>query len=249
MNQPNILLITTDQQRFDTIAALGNDHIFTPHLNWLTDEGTAFTRCYADCPICMPSRATIMTGKRAYTTGCVGNFGDKLPMRTQKETLPYLLTQNGYQTRGVGKMHFEPTWANYGFEHIDLDLNYYREMAKHPELGIPKDHGNGENEVEPVISTVHESNSITQWTVKHSIDFLETRDPTRPFFLWTSFTKPHPPLDPCFNYWALYEDEDIPDPVLGDWSEEIDAMPKGYLRVTYCLNNAHRFSLDRKSVV
>ena len=37
MNRPNILLITTDQQRFDTIAALGNSHIFTPHLNWLTD--------------------------------------------------------------------------------------------------------------------------------------------------------------------------------------------------------------------
>ena len=61
MNRPNILLITTDQQRFDTIAALGNSHIFTPHLNWLTDEGTSFDRCYADCPICMPSRATIMT--------------------------------------------------------------------------------------------------------------------------------------------------------------------------------------------
>ena len=242
MNRPNILLITTDQQRFDTIAALGNSHIFTPHLNWLTDEGTSFVRCYADCPICMPSRATIMTGKRGYTTGCVGNNGDLLPMRTQKETLPYLLTQNGYQTRGVGKMHFEPARANYGFEHIDLDLNYYREMAQHPEWGIPKDHGTGENEVEPVISTVHESYSLTQWTVKHSIDFLETRDPTRPFFLWTSFTKPHPPLDPCFHYWALYEDEDMPDPVLGDWSADLATMPKGYLRITYWLNNMQRFS-------
>lgn len=240
--KPNILLITTDQQRFDTISALGNPVIFTPHMNWLCDEGIAFTRCYADCPICMPSRATIMTGKRGYTTGCVGNYGDKLPMRFTPDTLPHILTLNGYQTRGVGKMHFEPARANYGFEHIDLALNYYREMAAHPEKGLPKEHGNGENEVEPVISTVSEAESLTQWTAKKTIDFLETRDPTRPFFCWTSFTKPHPPLDPCKNYWDLYDTDEMPDPVMGDWSEDLDKIPTGYLKTTWVLNNIDRLS-------
>ena len=55
--QPNILFITTDQQRFDTIAALGNQQIFTPQLDWLCDEGIAFTRAYSDCPVCVPARA------------------------------------------------------------------------------------------------------------------------------------------------------------------------------------------------
>ena len=59
MPQDNILLITTDQQRFDTINALGNQSIFTPHLNYLVSSGISFTRCYADCPICVPSRTTI----------------------------------------------------------------------------------------------------------------------------------------------------------------------------------------------
>jgi len=57
-DRPNILLITTDQQRFDTIHAAGNPHIFTPHLNWLLNEGIHFTRCYSDCPVCIPARAT-----------------------------------------------------------------------------------------------------------------------------------------------------------------------------------------------
>ena len=48
MDRPNILLITTDQQRFDTINALGNPHIYTPHLNWLVDEGITYRCCYSD---------------------------------------------------------------------------------------------------------------------------------------------------------------------------------------------------------
>ena len=69
----NILLITTDQQRFDTIQAWGNRQIFTPHLNYLAAEGINFTRAYADCPICMPSRTTIMTGEPAFLSGVKGN--------------------------------------------------------------------------------------------------------------------------------------------------------------------------------
>ncbi len=73
MTNENILLITTDQQRFDTIQALGNRHIFTPHLNYLAQEGIAFTRGYADCPVCVPSRTTIMTGYRGFESGVISN--------------------------------------------------------------------------------------------------------------------------------------------------------------------------------
>lgn len=113
MDRPNILLITTDQQRFDTINALGNKYIFTPHLNWLVDQGITFTRCYSDCPVCMPARATIMTGKHGYTTGLVENNDDIKPM-AENDTLPGILTRNGYQTRAQGKMHFSPMRAHYG---------------------------------------------------------------------------------------------------------------------------------------
>ena len=241
--KPNFLLITTDQQRFDTIHALGNKHIYTPHLNWLADEGVAFTRCYADSPICMASRATIMTGTHGYTNGLTGNNTNIIPMN-ERTTLPGVLTANGYQTRAQGKMHFHPIRANYGFEHMELPLDYYRDMAGSPY--IPKGHGVGENEIEPVISTVDEVRSATHWVVKRSIDFLETRDDTRPFFLWTSFAKPHPPFDPCYNYWALYQNKTLPSPITGEWSANPEQALQGFYSSMYTLNNGYRMSEDQK---
>ena len=243
MNKPNILLITTDQQRFDTIHALGNRHIYTPHLNWLVDEGVAFTRCYSDSPVCMAARATIMTGTHGYTNGLTSNSNDIIPM-AERPTLPGVLTANGYQTRAQGKMHFNPIRANYGFEHMELPLDYYRSLAGGPYT--PKGHGVGENEIEPVISTVDEVHSATHWTVRRSIDFLETRDETRPFFLWTSFAKPHPPFDPCQNYWALYQNKMLPAPVCGDWSANPGTAPQGFYRPVYTLNNLYRMSDEQK---
>jgi arylsulfatase A-like enzyme len=241
MDRPNILLITTDQQRFDTITALGNDHIFTPHLDWLVDEGIVYTRAYVDCPICMPARATIMTGRTAWNHGLVGNSERIRPM-AELPTLPGLLTGAGYQTRAQGKMHFSPMRANYGFEHMELLMEYYRERARFGTGRPPKEHGVGENEMTPVISTVHETESLTHWTVRRSIDFLEARDDARPFFLWTSFAKPHPPFDPCANYWALYAHRDVPAPVRGDWSQRPEDVPQGFMRSTYRLNYAYRAS-------
>ena len=57
--------------------------------------------------------------------------------------------------------------------------------------------------MEPVISTVDTKDSITTWIADEAIDFIETRDTTRPFFLWTSFTKPHPPFDPCRDFGSV----------------------------------------------
>lgn len=239
-SKPNILLITTDQQRFDTIAALGNHEIFTPHLDWLTDEGITYTRAYADSPICVPSRCTIMTGKHGFNTGITGNAN--MPKGVKgRPTLPGLLTDAGYQTRAQGKMHFEPMRCNYGFEHMELPMDYYREM--HRRGGpLPKEHGVGENEITPVISTVSDQDSLTHWTVSRSIDFLETRDESRPFFLWTSLTKPHPPFDPCANYWTLYANREVSAPVHGDWSQTVEDIPQGFLASTYCLNSAWRMT-------
>jgi arylsulfatase A-like enzyme len=57
--------------------------------------------------------------------------------------------------------------------------------------------------------------------VEESIDFLETRDPTCPFFLWTSFSKPHPPLDPPEPYYSMYRGKPVPEPAIGDWTDNL----------------------------
>ncbi len=241
-SRPNFLLITTDQQRFDTLAAAGNGSIWTPHLDWLCDTGVRFSRAYADSPICAASRATIMTGLHAWRHGQTNNGGPS-PMR-ERPTLPGCLQAAGYQTRAIGKMHFTPIRAHYGFEHLLLPVDYYREMARQggPQ---PKEHGVGENEMVPVLTTTDETRTLTHWTAERSIDFLETRDPTRPFFLWTSFTKPHPPFDAPAAYWHLYDGIPLPQPVMGDWSTDPSALPPGLASPTRLLNNIDRFSPEQ----
>lgn len=242
MAKDNILLITTDQQRFDTLNAWGNQSIFTPHLNYMAAMGISYKNCYASCPICVPSRTTIMTGRQGYESGVVSNATHETFMRActeERSTLPAVLTDAGYQTCAKGKMHFEPARAHYGFEHMKLPLDYMREYDKKQVLAHPKAHGVGECEVEPVISTVEVKDSITSWIAEEAIDFLETRDTTRPFFLWTSFTKPHPPFDPCRDFWELYDNIPMPDAVTGDWSRTVEETPQGFLAGAYENTNLH----------
>jgi len=246
--RPNLILIVTDQQRFDTIHAAGNPSIFTPHLNWMMRTGVLFTRAYSDAPVCIPARATMLTGKSAYqfTKG----FGEleETTAPDPSRTLPARLTAAGYQTRAVGKLHYTPERCNYGFEHAEILQDYYRERRK---FGAPPpmDHGMGQNEMEPVISTVHESNSITHWIAERAVNFIETRDPTRPFFLNVGFSKPHPPFDPPLNYWTLYQNQPMPQPVRGDWSQKATDVPPGFIWPTWCLNGADRFSTEQWTAI
>jgi arylsulfatase A-like enzyme len=179
-----------------------------------------------------------MTGRHGYTNGLVTNAGSPVP-QAEHPTLPGVLGRAGYQTRAVGKMHFHPLRAHYGFDHMELLPDYYRDLARRGIRERPMDHGMGQNEMEPVFATVPESLSQTRWIVDRSIDFVETRDPTRPFFMWTSFPKPHPPFDCDPKYWQLYDGIDLPVPHEGDW----DAGP--FMDGTFQASRPYRFSPDQ----
>ena len=69
MKKPNILLLFTDQQRFDTIGAHGNPIIRTPALDQLAGMGTSFTRAYTPCPVCVPARYAMLTGRMPFQSG------------------------------------------------------------------------------------------------------------------------------------------------------------------------------------
>ena len=73
VEQPNILLITTDQQRYDASGGAGPSFLRTPHYDRLRYEGVEFTSGYTDDPVCVPSRMGIMTGKQVFTHGMSGN--------------------------------------------------------------------------------------------------------------------------------------------------------------------------------
>jgi arylsulfatase A-like enzyme len=119
--RPNILLIMTDQQRLDTIAALGG--VFgaaTPAMDSLVREGMTFDRAYCTAPICGPSRATIMTGLTPTQAGIPGNLGNPCaPLSTAKLTIANRLQAVGYETAYHGKWHLGGDLKDYGWEHAD----------------------------------------------------------------------------------------------------------------------------------
>ncbi|WP_284645150.1 sulfatase family protein [Paenibacillus silviterrae] len=104
MKKPNILLITSDQQHWNTIGAF-NAELQTPHLDRLVREGTTFTRAYCPNPTCTPTRASIVTGMYPSQHGA-WTLGTKLA--EDQQTVGDLLSAQGYRTALVGKAHFQP---------------------------------------------------------------------------------------------------------------------------------------------
>jgi Arylsulfatase A and related enzymes len=99
--RPNLLLILTDQQRADTIAAR-SPYAFlqTPHLDRLAAEGVWFDAMYAEMPECVPARSLILTGRYGHETGVMGNRQRLIP---DAPTFVHRLKQQGYYTQAIGK--------------------------------------------------------------------------------------------------------------------------------------------------
>lgn len=219
--KPNIVYIVLDQWRGDCLGVADSAHpVMTPHFDQIAYEGIWYSRAYADCPVCMPQRATMLTGFTASQHGMPHNFmsGPRTPI-VKEQSLPYRLTREaGYQTKAVGKMHFWPERARFGFEDISLHPNdYVNFLEERGYGGFYRGHGLGGNEVYPAVSAVPEHLTHTHWIVDEGIRFLGRRDPDCPFMLWLVFEAPHSPFDPPEPYDRMYDDFDIPAAVIGDW--------------------------------
>ncbi|ELK50741.1 choline-sulfatase, partial [Haloferax sp. BAB-2207] len=122
----------TDQQRSDTIRALGNSRIHTPNIDRLVDRGVSFTNAYSPDPICIPARHTIRTGCEAITTGYLGN--EKRDARHLEDRCgPFLarsMRERGYRTFLVGKYHAHPRDIDLGYDH-HLSFETFREETGH----------------------------------------------------------------------------------------------------------------------
>jgi arylsulfatase len=228
-SKPNIVLITADQWRADCLGCAHTRHpVMTPHLNQLAAEGVRFTRAYADCPVCMPQRVTLLTGQVASRFGLPHNFGPgvRSPVDPQTSLPTRLAREAGYQTVGIGKMHFAPDRARMGFEHVTLHPDdYVIWLEDTPYAGMYRGHGLGGNEVYPAVAPTPERFTHTHWIVDQAIRFLVQRDPEAPFFLWIVFEAPHSPFDPPAPYDRMYDNFSIPDPVFGDWAAGPDYPP------------------------
>jgi arylsulfatase len=221
-DRPNILFVFTDQQRADTLGAL-NPVIRTPVMDRLSSEGTAFTRAYTPVPVCVPARCSLIFGQYAHKTDCFENSFDMPEMTPERPTFMSVLAEAGYQTHGVGKMHFRPKpRALLGFE----SREYVGDAARHPEENdyltwlhsqgydhVVDDLGvRGEMYYVPQPAQMPASAHVSSWVADRSIAFLEQRDPSRPFFLWSSYQDPHPPFAPPMPWNKLYRGPSMPLP-------------------------------------
>jgi arylsulfatase A-like enzyme len=236
--QPNILLLFTDQQRWDTIAAAGNPVIRTPVLDELCARGVRFERGYTPSPVCVPARCSAMTGLLPHRTGCFEN-GGPMPDPAEVPTAMRLLRAAGYQTHGAGKMHFVPADRDYGFESVALSDRAAGGNAYH---AFVRAHGveevfnpggmAGDMYYIPQVSPVPQALHHTAWVADRSIEFVRGRDRSRPFFLWTSFVKPHPPFAPPYPWHTLYRSTDMPLP----------KRPRGYEALqTWAMRHQNRY--------
>ncbi|WP_127582923.1 arylsulfatase [Paenibacillus koleovorans] len=230
MSQPNVLLLMTDQHRGDAAGCYGNPVLETPYIDWLASRGTLFTSAYSPSPSCIPARACLLTGMDPWNTGILGTGNGQGPMGVGFEhTLPGELSKAGYHTHGIGNLHFFPQRSLNGFHSTQLDeegrgdpgfVSDYREWFEDNKTGDYDivDHGLDWNSW--IARPYHAPEFIhpTNWTVNESIRFLKRRDPSKPFFLKTSFTRPHSPYDALPYYFDLYMSKSLPRPYVGDWS-------------------------------
>lgn len=134
--RPNILFITTDQQRADCLGFMGR-RVSTPHLDLLANEGTAFRACITPNLVCQPSRASILTGLLPRTHGVCDN-GIDLDPRFAKTSFAALLAKAGYDTALIGKAHFATahTFAPTGSPECRHSMHLYGPNWTGPYMGF-----------------------------------------------------------------------------------------------------------------
>ena len=239
MPRPNVLFVMTDQQRFDTIAALGAEHMRTPTLDRLAAEGVRFEHCYCTAPSCVPARASFFNMRYPSELGVYHNGCPWSSSWVER------LQQQGYHTVNVGKMHTVPYDAPAGF-----DQRFVVENKDRP-LKLDRPHGNYYDEWDRFLNNsrqrkpsrhtyraehpdYEEALGAYEWPLDERYHpdvfvgtmaewFVGQRQSTSPFFLQIGFPGPHPPYDPPKRLLDMYADVDVPIPDVTE--EELAAQP------------------------
>ena len=216
-DRPNILWICTDQQRYDTIGALGNPHVHTPNLDRLAAEGVAFTHAFCQSPICTPSRASFLTGMYPSTIHACTN-GNEV-WAGAAPLISRLLADAGYDTGLAGKLHLAGSQGR--IEPRGDDGYRIFEWSHHPENNWPAGHayadwlrGRGYDpdlvKASPEALPVELHQSI--WCAERAIVFIEQAG-DRPWLMSVNPFDPHAPFDPPAEILAHYDPARLPGPL------------------------------------
>ena len=252
-DRPNIIFIITDQQRYDTIAALGYPHVDTPNLDRMVREGISFSQCHVTAASCAAARASLFKGYFPHTTGILKNAD------TWRRSWIQLLNDSGYYCTNIGKMHSWPFQTELGFherfvvenkdrylegryffDEWDKALRFRGLVKQQRELYRKRDDyrdalGAFEWELpEETHPDIFVGDMATWW--------IESRPKTSPLFLQIGFPGPHPPYDPVPRYAQPYMQKQLP--LLEVTQQELDAQPPALKEL-----RQHNQDVDHDSVV
>jgi arylsulfatase A-like enzyme len=204
--KPNFLILFTDDHGVGDVSAYRKADVQTPHIDSLASDGMLFTNMRANCTVCSPSRAALLTGRYADRVGVPG------VIRTQPEnswgyfapnvpTLADQLKQQGYHTAIIGKWHLglespnTPNERGFDFFHGFLGdmMDSYLDHLRHGENYMRRN-------TEVIQPTGHATDLFSQW----SVDYLKERasKPEQPFFLYLAYNAPHFPIEPPADWLA-----------------------------------------------
>ena len=251
--RPHIILIITDQQRYDTIRALGFPYVDTPHLDRLVREGTSFSNSFVTAASCAPARASLFTGYYPHTTGV--NKNADLWRHSWVEDL----AASGYHCVNIGKMHTYPFETPLGFherfvvENKDryLEGRYFfdRWDCALQAQGLVKQ----QREQYRQRPDYDEALGAFTWDLPvgtQSDEFvgdmatwwLRTKPaPEKPLFLEIGFPGPHPPYDPPARYLEPYLERELPLPELDP--DDLEGQPSAYKEL-----RQHNVEVDHDSI-
>lgn len=236
-DRPNILVVLSDQQRWDTVGAYGNPMDVTPSLNGMADRGTRFERAFTPQPVCGPARACLQTGQYGTESGVPTNG---IPLPDDVPLLADQFTAAGYTTGYIGKWHL----ANTGSEPVPEELrggyDHWRaadtlEHSSHPYEGVVYDEKG---------DTVEFEGYRVDHLTEMAREFIRT-DRERPFFCFLSYLEPHHQNDmgtytaPEGYDWK-YRNPWVPEDLAGhpgDWVEELPDYYGCCRRIDECLSD------------
>lgn len=200
--KPNVLLIITDDQGYGDLGCHGNDKIKTPHLDTLAAESVEFTQ-FSVCPVCAPTRSSLMTGRYNYRTGAIDTWLGRAMMFPEEVTVAELLAAAGYRTGIFGKWHLGD---NYPLRPQDQG---FQEALVHKGGGLcqPADFPGNPGYTDPILEhngkPVATKGYCTDVYTDAALAFIEANK-GRPWFAYHATNAPHTPLQVPESYAEPY---------------------------------------------
>lgn len=253
MTQPNIILIITDQQRYDTINALGYSYMDSPNLDRLVNEGVSFDNCHITAPSCAPARASLFTGYYPHVTGIMRN-GDLWRHSWVED-----LADSGYYCVNIGKMHSKPFETPLGFHErfVVENKDRYLQGREYMDQWDKALESRGLVKQQRVLyrkrEDYKERMGAFSWDLPPetqsdnfvgglTCSWLRNRPVKQPLFLQIGFPGPHPPYDPTPEAAAEYIDRELPLPEVT--KADLDGQPPPFKQL-----RQHNTQVDHDSIV